>query len=491
MKLKLLISILIIFLCTMVNVWSIPGIKSIEKLRPKGSERSYVIYFKEQQAGLLNSKFNGKTEFEGKTCYRFTENFSLNLTPFDVSYSVSTSGRHYVDKNGYYIGDDMTLTVNERIQKLYLVNSNDGLTGYYERGGEKQDISRPALENFFAIDNNMVDQIESFLSFHNVYTGDTIYDSIFVPQSQVKTAVRVAVEDFKWVQYGKLYDSAYVCHFLEPTDQYVYYTKSRKVIRIDQESQDLQIILFESALDRTAPPVQSFTFGDFLWRMPIYLAYLIFGVVFLIPFLRKQYKNIEVYFIFVLGGVMFFIIEQTLFPLQKFYGEAYLIPGIEAGGSLYYYAIFTTLISGFFFETVKLIPILLIYFWKKPKQQLSIALGVFCGVGLGVVTACSYSGAPFQSGALKIVSLGVFEQIIAILFHAIAGAAFGYGINRGFKYLLVIWPIVVFIHSLSDYIVIFQQKGFFDLSVMTFVRTLICLIFLLAVFIMIKKARRS
>ncbi len=491
MKYKNIVIFCLIFLFAAVETWSIPAIRSIERLRPEGSQRTYLIFYKEEQAGAVISKFEGETKFEDISCYRFSNSYTLNLNPFDIDYNVTTTSEHHVDEKGRYVGDDMTITVNEQRQKLYLVNDDDSLFGYLQRGDEdKENINIPALIDLMAIDNNMVDQIEMFLAFHNVYTGDTIYDSIFVPQSQIKTLVKVAVEDFQWVRYGKLFDSAYVCHFLEPSDQYVYFTKSRKVIRIDQETQDLQIILFESPLDRTAPVVRAFSVFDFIQRLPIYLVYLIFGILLTIPFLRIFYKKLEIYLIFVMGAVMFFLLKETLFPLQKWYGDQYLIPGVEAGGSLYYYAIFTALFSGLFQEAAKLIPLLLVYFRKKPTQPLSIALGVFCGVGLGVAMAGSLSGAAFQSGGLKIISLGVFGQIVTILFHGIAGAAFGYGLNRGVKYLIVIWPATVLIHTFSDYLLVFQQKAVFDMSIMEFIRKLICLIFLLVVYLMIKRARR-
>ncbi len=491
MRPKHILIICFIILFIVNNARSIPPIGSIEELRPKGSERTYLINYKEEQAGALVSKFDGKTKFEDVSCYRFSENYTLNLNPYDVEYNITTINNHYVNDKGRYVGDDMTITVNEQIQKLYLINKDNKLTGYFRRGETKEDINLPAFEEIMAVDNNMVDQIEIFLAFHNVYPGDTIYDSIFVPQSRVKTPVRVAVEDFKWVRYGKLYDSAYVCHFLEPSEQYVYYTKSRKVIRIDQKTQDLQIILYESPLDKMAPEVRAFSIFDFIQRVPIYLVYLIFGIIFVSPFLRNFYKKFEIYLIFILGAVMFLLLKETLFPLQKWYGEQYLIPGVEAGNSLYLYAIFTALFSGLFQEAAKMIPLLLVYFWKKPRQQLSIALGVFCGVGLGVAMAGSLSGQAYQSGGLKIISAGVFGQIITILFYGIAGAAFGYGLNRGIKYLSIIWPATVLVHAFSDYLLVFQQRAIFNMSILEFIRTLICLIYFLAVYVLIKKARRQ
>jgi hypothetical protein len=490
MKIKYFFFFCIALLFVASNALAIPALKSIEKLRPEGTERTYLINYKEEQVGALVSKFEGATTFEGSKCYRFSENYNLNLTPFDIEYAVTTIGKHYVDKKGRYIGDDMMITVNDQAQRLHLFKKDETLSGYFKRGDSKEDVNRQLPDNIIAFDNNMIDQIEIFLAFHDVNIGDTIYDSIFVPQSQVIAPVKIAVEDFQWTRYGKLFDSAYVCHFIEPNNQIVYFTKSRKVIRVDQKTQDLNIILFESALDRTAPKVSAFTFKDFIRRIPLYVVYLIFGIIFSSYFLQRNYKRFETYLIFILGAMMLFILKETLFPLQKWYGEQYLIPAVEEGRSFYFYAFFTALFSGLFQEAATMVPLLIIYIWKKPRQEYSIALGFFCGIGLGIVMAAYISGTAYQAGGLKIVSVPVFGQIITILFHGIAGAAFGYGLNRGLKYISLIWLATVLIHSVSEYLIAFTQGKVFDMAVYEFIRTLICLVYLLSVYILIKKTGR-
>jgi len=488
-RLKHIAFVITFILITFANVWSLPPLKSIEKLRPKGSERTYLIKYKDEQAGVLVSKFDGTAKFEGVNCYRFSENYNLNLTPYDVDYAITTINKHYVNKKGYYVGDDMSINANNQTQKLYLYNKDENLSGHFKRGETIEEISRPLEKNILALDNMMIDQIEIFLAFHNVYTGDTIYDSVFVPQLQTIMPVKVAVVGFEWTRYGELFDSAYVCHFLQPNDQIVYYTKSRKVIRIDQEQQDLHIHLYETELDRTAPKVQAFTFSDFIQRLPLNVTYLIFAIIFSSMFLPKYHKTAAIYIAFVLGAAMLFIVKETLFPLQKWFGEQYLIPGIKAGGSLYYYAIFPSLFSGLFQEAAKMIPLLIVYLWKKPRQEFSITLGAFCGLGLGFVMAGWFTGAAYQAGGLKIISLAVFGQIIMILFHGVAGAAFGYGLNRGIKYIGIIWPATVLIHAFSEYLLVFTQTKALDMSVYGFLRILICLMYLLVIYILIKKGR--
>jgi hypothetical protein len=270
----------------------------------------------------------------------------------------------------------------------------------------------------------------------------------------------------------------------------VYFTKDRKVIRVDQISQGTRIILFQSPLEKMAPRKSSYTIVDFFRRIPLYIVFLIFGVIFVSPFVGRYYKRLEFYLALLLGGATFAAVKQLIFPLQKWYGSEILIPAVESGGSLYYYAIYTALISGLLYETIKLLPIALVYFWKKPNRRYAIALGVICGLGFGIYGAGSFAGSAYQTGILKIVSWPVFEQIVFILFSATAGAAFGFGFSRGARNLLPLWIIMVVIRALSDYLVVFLQKSIFDMPILQLVRALVCVLTIAALYIVVKKAEK-
>lgn len=461
----------------------------MEDYRSKGSKRTYIFYLREQPFGRFESKLDGRSKLESVSAYRFSEKLSLDLSPFGRDYAIEIESKHYVDDNGYYVGDDMSLLVNDREQKLFLTARPDSIVGYFVRDDSRQDAGVPVSGKTFAADNNMVSQYEIFLAFNDINVGDTIIDTVFVPQTMIRVPVEVIIEDFDWIRYGNLYDSAYVCHFVEPSEQIAYFTRSKKLIRLDQTAQSLQIVLSESPLDKMAPKEKQFRFTDIFWRLPVYLVYLIFGVIFTFPFIKKFYRKPDIYIILILGGALFPLLSITQHPLQRWYANEVVFPGMEAGGSLYYYAILTALMSGFIQELLKLIPIVLFFLLRKPKQLFSIALGIFCGLGFGIYEACSLTGAAYQSGSMEIVSWSVFERIITILFHTTAGAAVGYGINRGLKHLVPIWLVLVIVHSLSNYLVVFLQKGVFDIGILEILLAIIYLVLLLATYILIKKAR--
>ncbi|MEW5925484.1 MAG: hypothetical protein AB1746_15995, partial [Candidatus Zixiibacteriota bacterium] len=381
------------------------------------------------------------------------------------------------------------LVFGDQLQSLYLKKNKDSLTGYYIANDQRQEISRPMPEPLFAADNYMIDQLEAFLAFQDISVGDTISSTIIIPQVMATSAVNFAVEDYRLVRYGNVFDSAYVCHFFQPIEQMVYFTKDKRIVRLEQTSQNLTVILKESPLEKMTPPKQPFSFIDFIKRIPIYLVFLILGIIFSSAFIWKYYRKPEIYVIFVLGGLIYPALHLTQFPLQKWYSAQYVLPGMQAGGSIYLYAAIIALIAGLIQMTLKLIPISIMSFWKRPKQPLAVALGVFCGFGFGLYEACSVTGAVYQAGKLAVFSWPIFHQIFAIIFHMISGAALGYGINRGFRHLFVVWSILILVSTAANYMFVFLNKGILDAGAHELLVAAIFLITLLVVYIMVKRAR--
>jgi len=473
-----------------INGWAVEKSGSLEEYRDEGSKRIYQITINETPIGSLESVFEGDSKFENSPVYRFTEKLDLDFTSLGQSYSLQIDNKHYVDENGFYAGDDMTLIMGGQSQQLYLSKTDDSLLGYYVTNQPRQDVAQPMPGRIFSADNNMFGQYEMFLAFKDFELGDTISDTVFVPQAMMTAEVQIVIEDFGYVKYGELYDSAYACHYYKPSEMIAYFTRDKKLIRLDQTAQNLRAILSESPLDKAAPKKQPFGIRDFIKRIPLYLVYLILGIIFSSAFIWRYHKKPLIYIALILGGVVFPVLSVTQFPLQKWYSLTYLIPHVQGGGSLYLYGIVLPLLSGLIQETLKLIPIALIFFWRRPKQLYSVAVGLFCGLGFGLYEACSLTGADYQTGMMTIFSWGVLGQIFSIIFHMTSGAAMGYGLNRGFGYLTRIWIVVVLVHTLSKYLLVFLQEGVIDIGVFEFLVAIIDLLLLLGVYLLIKNARR-
>jgi len=464
--------------------------KSVDDYRNIGSVRKYIFNMQEKEVGKLESTFDGKEKIAGKSAYRFSEKLNLDFSSFGQDYVLEINNRHFVNTNGFYVGDSMSLKMNGQPQSLYLLTGSKSVNGFFTLNDQRQDIEFFMEPPFYAIDNNMIDQYECYLAMHDIRIGDTLLDTIFVPQSNYRAVVRVAIEDYKLIEYGELFDSAFVCHFIQPTEQLVYFTKTKKIIKVSQPSQKMDIVLIESALDQLGPRKRGMDFSDFFWRLPLYLVYLAVGLIFAIPFLRKYYRRPEIYMLLILGGIFYPIVNFTQLPLQKWFVDNYMIPGIRGGGSIYYYAVYSVIITAIIQEILKIVPLAIIYFIKRPRQNLTIALGALCGIGFGIMEASSLTGAAYQSGSIGIFSLVVYERVLTILFHAISGAFFGYAITRNAARLMLAWIVIVIIHSLSNYLLIFVQRKIIDIGLLEFIITIIYLVLLMAVYLIIRKHSR-
>jgi hypothetical protein len=465
-------------------------IESLSDLRKKGSTRKYTFFIDTVKIGELTSEFKGETRFEGYPALRFSGQLNLDYSAVGRPYSMEIKNSRYVDENNRYIGDDMAIIVNNKVDKLYYKNGEEYLEGYTIRNDVEDDIMIPLGRNYAAIDNNMIDQYELLLATYDFKVGDTIHDTVFVPQVTYLSPITCIIENYDWYRYGDYSDSAYLCHFTEPIEINAYFTRDNKLIRLNQPMQKLSVILEESPFKKMAPKVKSFTFSDFLWRLPIYVVYIIFGGFLAIPFIRRRSRKTEIYLALLLGVLLYQVIKVTQIPIQQWYTLKYLLPGLRTGASIYTLAIMPALVTGFIQEILKLIPILIIYFWKKPRQADLIAIGVFCGLGLGVYEACFLTGAPFQNGALGILSWGVWERLFAIVFHVLVGAAFGYALSRGWLHLAIFSVIAILIHALTGYLIVFVQTKALDIALMQIIYALIVLITLLLLYLYIKASRK-
>jgi len=466
---------------------------TVDELHRKNDKRTYLFYHDQDQFGKLESVYKGRKSFKGTRAYLFEEKLTLDYTVFagETGLVQEITNKHYVDADGFYIGDDMNMVFNEQTARLLLKHEHDSISGFSERDGQEQSLTIPLTGPIMTLDNNMIDQYEIFFAMLTPQVGDTIIDTIFVPQMQTGLTVRAIVDDFQYTRYGNMFDSAFVYRFLEPIQQIVYANRAGKVLKLNQESQKIRVVLSESPLDKFKPRQKAFTIGDFFRRIPVYGLFLIIGLICCLPVLLRSYKRWDMYVILILGALAYLLIRITYIPLQTWYANTHIIPGIQSGGSLYYYGFISALLTGLFQESFKLIPIGLMYYIRRPGKRVMIAAGIVAAVGFGIMEACFLTGAAYQAGSLKIISWGMFERILAVLFHAISGSLLGYGIYVGWKRLAVFWPALVLVHTLINYLIVFYHKGQLEIGLLEIIIALINILSLLAAYLLTRGGRRG
>ncbi len=488
---KIIIFTIVLSVIGAAMSWGVTGNVTVDKIRPEGSKRTYQFLLKDQKFGQLESTAKGKKSLDDIEGLRFDEDLSLDLTPLGSQFTLKIKNKHYVNEKGHYIGDEMEIEVNNQEQNLYLKHAGDLLSGYFKKDTSKQTVNFTLEKDIFAADNNMIDQYEIFLGMKDLKVGDIIIDSIFVPQAMIKSPVRIEVEAFTKVRYGNSMDSAYVCHFIEPSDQIAYVTRDRKIVRLVQPSQSITVELVENPLDKFKAPVKSVSIGDIIWRMPLYAVYLFFGMAISLPLLIKNYRQPIVYIAIILGVASYNMLKITHVPLQEWYASTYILPGIQSGGSLYYYAIFSALFTALIQELVKFIPIIFLFFAAAGMIKSPMVVGIFCALGFGIYEAGALTGAAYQTGGIKILSWPVFERLITIFFHATAGGLVGFSLSKGLKNIIVALIGVILLHSITSYLIVLVQKRIIDFAIFELIVAMIDLLFFLAVYLYIRNSQRQ
>jgi hypothetical protein len=458
-------------------------------VRPEGSKRLYQLTLGGQKLGELESVAKGKTTYNGIKCYRFDEKLLLDFSPFGNDYKLRTENRRYVDSLGQYIGDDMELEVNDQPQKLQLTNKSGQISGYWEKENQKEPINISLGEILFAADNYMLDQIELYLAGFSLRTGNTVSDSFFVPQAMIKMPFRFEIEAFVKMPYGDLVDSAFVCHFDEPSDQIVYITRSGKIIKMIQPSQKIEAVLAEKPIDRARALKKPLSLAEFMKRTPFYLLYIFVAAVCSVPFLKRNYRKPDIFLAAILGIIVYFLIEFTQTPLQQWFISSYFIPGIRAGGSIYFYSIISSFISAATVEILKLIPILFLFTaWKNRSLEMSI-IGLFVGLGFGLSESWASVANIAGTGAFSIIGWSIFERIFAFLFHMATGVLIGFALERSYKQMIIFLLATMVIHSGTIYLAVFVQRRIIDIAIMEIISAFIGLMVVLFAYLMMKKYR--
>ena len=491
MFIRIIILFLLFSILLFNNLAAIPAVKSIDQWRQSGDERVYLFYVADKEFGKLQSTYKGEDDFDGLKAHKFEERLSFDYTALGRPMNIAFVNRHYVNRQGQYLGTDMNAAVDTIFQKLYIKRDSDIVMGEFDNGLAKQSINVFLPLPCYSIDNNMIDQLEMFLAFKNINIGDTLTDSVFIPQTTGKTSYKITVNDFVEVRYGDLFDSAYECQIIEPSVQTVYFTRDRRLIRLEQPSQNISVILYESPMEKLKPESPPFGFMDFIKRLRYYFIYLIIGGIFAIPVVRRNYKYWEIYAALILGGAMFPLVNLIQLPLQSWYTTSIMIPAVREGGSLYLYGSLSAVISGFVQETLKLIPILLIFAVRRPRIKTLIAVGMYCGIGFGIYEACQLTGGPLQLGLMGIISWGFFERIFAMLFHTSTGALLAYAVGRGWLKMVFAWLILAVIHSLTNYFIIFVHQKVLEIGVFELMIAFVDIIFAFAAYLIVRRRYRT
>jgi hypothetical protein len=463
---------------------------TIEDFLIKDSTRTWLFSKDSIELGYLKSTYKGVTDCQGLEAHWIEEILDLDFTKIQAPAVISMHNNHYVDLYNAYIGDSMRVVANGIPQGLELVHRGDSLYGS-ARNVARNEVAMPLRPGMMALDNNMIDQMELIFALTDLNVGDTLSDTFFVAQFVFRAEFEFIVDSVIALQVGDEIDSVFAMRMLAPMKQNILFSHSFGLLKIIDPVQGFEITLIDKQTGQPYGMTVAKSSSGFFGALPLYLFYILVGLVFSIFVIKRYFNRLETYVMLILGAAGFSLLRYTQVPLQNWYGINYAIPGLQAGESLYYYAAVQALFSGLIQETLKLIPLILIMISRPPSKKSLVVLGMFTGMGFGIMEACAITGVAYKTGLMPFFSWGTFERIFAILFHTSTGAALGYAVAGGWKKVPAIWLLMVLIHSFSNLLIVFYQKEMIGLAPLELIVAAIDIVLAILVWLAVRGAART
>jgi len=482
---------LIIFICLMFSVSaqaqrSTQASKSFNDYRPIGETRLWTFLLKDSTIGQLISTVEKETKINGESGYALNDRIYLDYGKVGNPVIIDVSGQHYVSSNGKYLGNDLKFIINTQEERLNFKKDNDNITGFVTRLGEEVDFEISCPENRFAIDNNFMDHYEAYLAMRDLKVGDTISDSIFMPQTGLMGMIEGQVVGYSWQQLHKtLFDSVFVIRLTSPQNMEMFFTPDKKLLKVNIHSINMRIYL-DAIQQRPESKLQvsSFTLKEFIKLLPAYSVFIIIGFITALLFFSRKLLSRFGLISFCIGLLSVSIVIWVQLPIQNYLFKLLYAPSIAIGEASFFMGLMTIIPAGIIQEGLKIICILLVLTLLKSKRDNSILIGILFGVGLGIAEA-SYlvSIVPPQ----EIFSWGLLERVSWIMFHVISGALIGWAYYNGKGKLILTLGITMLLNIILRSLPFLSPIDILPIEMIVILYAIIVLIFLSVSLFIIKK----
>ncbi len=466
---------------------SVSASNSIEDFRPVGELRIWTFFAKQKAFGKLKSVVKETTDIDGRSAVVFEDELSIDYSQFGSDRKVAISGEQYASSEGAYLGTSYKIGPADSTESLELRLEDKTVEGYYTRGDNEIETSVDFAGDMFAWDADFVDQLEVMLAMRDIAVGDSIIDSVFLPQSLVKSRVVGTVASWEWNQiYKGRWDSVFVINLTSPQRYQLCFAADKRLIKTNMLDQDRRVYLDlvqKPKPDAVSQQSRSFSAAKLLLALPHYLAYLLVGAA-VVMFLAAAGRGwLNSYLALVVGGALFALVPLVQSPIQQWIAETWMLPAMKEGGSLYGLWLAPSLVAGVLQEGLKLGALVLILMARGEKGYRFAAVGAFLGAGFGIVESCYALG--FTTTQLFTWSL--LERTFLIIFHAGSGALLGYALDRGKNCLPIFVTVTVALNTVLRYSPLFVREQVIDGGLMHFIQAFLIVGFLLLVIFVLKK----
>lgn len=441
---------------------SIPAAVDFESYRPLGEIRGWTFVSKDSAIGQLLSTVKQKTKIDGRDGIEISQLMRFDYTFIGTDRKMQVKGSHFVNTSGRYLGDKLEINVNGQIENLELERDGSKIEGFFTRSGNEIEQSLEYPEDGFAADILFLDQYENLLAQRSLSVGDTIRDSVFVPQTMLVEKVEAYVEHFGLVSlYNQVKDSAFVIRFNQPQVMIFYFTPARRLVKVEYLAQQMKAYL---DIVRRLPPEMVSTPAVSVHRLTQQLPYfgllVLIGAVSLTLLAGGEVHRNKLY-LFLIGGAASFVLAIfTQIPLQAYLASTVYSPKVSGGESPYIWAAIPAFPAGIIQELLKFGLIFSVFKFFRIGKSNPLLIGGAIGAGFGIAEAIYITS---HLPVSPIWSTGLAERGVLILFHSTSGVMLASAIlySSPLKKSLT-FLIVIVVNSLFRYAPVFVQGEMMD-----------------------------
>jgi len=449
---------------------AVRGDSTLAGYRPDGELRMWTFVVRDSTIGRLFSTVQGRTEINGVEARIIEQRLGLDFARLGAGVSIDVEGRQFVADDGTYLGSELQVKTGDQAARVELERHGDTMLGRVEQSDRETEQRRHFSVDGFAADLYLLDMHELFLAMRDIKVGDTIRDTMFVPQIMLEQYVEATVDLFvnKQVYKGK-FDSSFVITYSQPQRMAFYFTPDKRLVKAEIPGQQVKAYLdvvrrFGSETARE--PKQSL--GKLASRLPTFAAYLVIGLAALVLFAGRALRRSSTWLALLAGGVAYWPVLVTQMPLQTYLVEHLFIPAMAEGGSPYFWGLFPALTTGVIQELLKAGMILLAAVMLRLRHDRLTVIGAVCGAGFGIVEGGHLAMLAIN---VELLSWHLLERGFMILFHTASGALLGYGLAVGLtsrRFIYALCGMILF-DAFLRYLPIFVQQGVIDVLMMYFV----------------------
>ncbi len=489
MKKYLFILVLSLFSVSFVQAERfLPASTTVSSYRPEGELRVWTFIVRDSVLGQLRSQVVSSNE-NNDGIIVFNETLDLDYSKLGSELTMHITGDVRVSNNGAFVGNELELLINGQAEKQKLKRDDEALKGYITRGGERNNQHMELREGIFAVDNNFVDQFEMFFAMHDLRVGDTLQDSILVPQNMTIVPFSAVVREFTYKTfYNRVGDSVFVIDMIAPQQMQMLFTASKRLAKVIDERQKMNIYLDEVRVEKIKPIQPAFTLTKFISFLPNYAFYICLGLLSALFFVGSGFKWGTSWVGLGLGAILFVPVIFLQIPMQnQLFLEMYM-PKISSGSSPYVWGLLMVLPAAVFQEGLKFASLYIPARNKMLHGSRLIAFGAMVGAGLGIIEGCYLDGI---AGNNALISWALLERSFMIAFHATSGAILGSAISKNMSIALKTLGGTILVHLLLRYLPLFVQQTQATPQLMYLMLAIVVLIFLSISLLIMKRDRAS